>query len=190
MPITRYKTLGFNWLFQHSGTHQVGASAQESSPQSPTISYRHPTAILNYLEMTFYEEKLNHVKVKCYSNDRQIKSIIETRHFIDNNSEKDLKLDLLSHIRFTSKFHLQRLFKRYYGQTPRQYLIDKRIEKAKECLRKGMSVTETCFSVGFKSLGSFSQLFKTKTGKSPSEFQKEQVSRSKLHSDFQTLPND
>lgn len=140
--------------------------------------------------MTFYEEKLSHVKINCYSNDRQIKTIIETRHFIDNNFEKDLKLDFLSHIRFTSKYHLQRLFKRYYGQTPRQYLIDKRIEKAKENLKNGMTVTETCFTVGFKSLGSFSKLFKTKTGKSPSEFQKEQVSRSKVHPVFQPLAND
>ena len=49
---------------------------------------------------------------------------------------------------------------------------------SKEYLKKGMSVTETCFSVGFESLGSFSKLFKTKVGKSPSEFQKEQLSRS------------
>ena len=79
--------------------------------------------------MTFYQEKLNHIKNVCYSNDAQIKAIMDTRNFIDNNFEKDLKLDVLSHIRFTSKYHLQRLFKRYYGLTPRQYLIDKRIEK-------------------------------------------------------------
>ncbi|WP_394746748.1 helix-turn-helix domain-containing protein [Spongiimicrobium salis] len=129
--------------------------------------------------MTFYEEKLRHLKNSCYSNDKQIEVIIETRHFIDTNFDKNLKLDFLSHTRFVSKFHLQRLFKRYYGQTPRQYLIDKRIEKSKENLKKGMTVTETCFAVGFGSLGSFSTLFKTRTGKSPSQFQKEQVSRSK-----------
>ena len=50
-----------------------------------------------------------------------------------------------------------------------------------------MSVTETCFAVGFESLGSFSTLFKTKTGKSPTEFQKEQLSRSKIDSKFGTL---
>ncbi len=122
--------------------------------------------------MTFYEEKLNRVKNTCYSNEQQIEAIIETRHFIDTHFEQDLNLDFLSHIRFTSKYHLHRLFKRYYGVTPRQYLIDKRIEKAKEYLQNGMTVTETCFSVGFESLGSFSNLFKTKTGKSPSEFQK------------------
>ena len=91
-----------------------------------------------------------------------------------------MNLDLLSRFRFVSKFHLLRLFKKHYGLTPRQYLIDKRIEKSKEQLKKEMSVTETCFAVGFESLGSFSTLFNTKTGKSPSEFQNEQLSRSKL----------
>lgn len=129
--------------------------------------------------MTFYQEKLNHIKNICYSNEKQIEAVIETRRFIDTNFENDLKLDFLSHIRFISKYHLQRLFKRYYGVTPKQYLIDKRIEKSKESLKNGMTVTETCFAVGFESLGSFSKLFKTKTGKSPREFQKEQVSRSK-----------
>jgi len=129
--------------------------------------------------MTFYQKKINLIKNTLYTNEKQIEAIIETKRFIDINYEKDLKLDFLSHIRFTSKFHLQRLFKRYYGQTPRQYLIDKRIEKGKENLKKGMSVTETCFAVGFESLGSFSKLFKTKTGKSPSKYLKEQLSRSK-----------
>ncbi|GAB5474848.1 MAG: hypothetical protein Mars2KO_29470 [Maribacter sp.] len=140
--------------------------------------------------MTFYKDKISHIKNTSYSNEKQIETIIETRHFIDTNFDKNLNLDVLSHTKFISKYHLQRLFKRYYGLTPRQYLIDKRIEKSKENLRNGLTVTETCFAVGFESLGSFSKLFKRKTGKSPSEFQKEQVSRSKRDPDSQTLDHE
>ena len=133
-------------------------------------------------EMTFYETKIKQIKNSCYSNDKQIETVIATRNFIDNNFKNELNLDFLATELFTSKYHLLRLFKRYYGQTPRQYLIDKRIEKSKEHLKSGMKVTKTCFAVGFESLGSFSTLFKKKTGKSPSEFQKQQFSRSKLNS--------
>ncbi|MCB0279533.1 MAG: helix-turn-helix transcriptional regulator [Calditrichaeota bacterium] len=122
--------------------------------------------------MTLYEEKINQLKNSCYSNDKQIETVIATRHFIDTNFDKELNLDCLSDVGFTSKYHLQRLFKRYYGQTPKQYLIDKRIAQSKHYLITGRTVTETCFLVGFESLGSFSTLFKTKTGKSPSEFKK------------------
>jgi len=134
--------------------------------------------------MTFYEKELNRIRSIAYSNQGQINTVIGIRNYIENNYDVNLNLDLLSHIQFVSKYHLLRLFKKYYGLTPRQYLIDKRIEKSKEHLINGMSVTETCFAVGFESLGSFSTLFKTKTGKSPTKFQKEQLSRSKLDSEF------
>lgn len=134
--------------------------------------------------MTFYEREINRINSIIYSNKEQIETVIGVRNYIDNNYDTDLNLDLLSHLRFISKFHLLRLFKKHYGLTPRQYLIDKRIEKSKEHLKNGMSVTESCFAVGFESLGSFSTLFKAKTGKSPIEFQNEQLSRSKLDSEF------
>ena len=128
--------------------------------------------------MTFYESEIKRIKAACYSNDKQLEAVIATRHFIDTHFCEDINLDLLSHTGFLSKYHLLRLFKKYYGMTPRQYLMDKRIEKSKECLIKGMTVTDTCHAVGFCSLGSFSTLFKSKTGKSPAHFQKEQFSRS------------
>src|SRR5680860_1653557 len=93
--------------------------------------------------MNFYQSEINRIKNICYSNEGQIATVIGTRNFIDNNFEKELNLDLLSHIRFTSKFHLLRLFKKYYGLTPKQYLINKRMEESKKYLKKGMAVTET-----------------------------------------------
>lgn len=128
--------------------------------------------------MTFYQKELNRIRQTVYGNQAQIDAVIAIKNYIDTYYETDLNLNLLSKKKAISKFHLLRLFKRYYGITPRQYLIDKRITKAKTHLKHGMSVTETCFAVGFQSLGSFSSLFKAKTGKSPVLFQKEQLSRS------------
>ncbi|MEM7297128.1 MAG: AraC family transcriptional regulator [Bacteroidota bacterium] len=122
--------------------------------------------------MTFYEQELKRIKQSIYSNQFQIDTVIATKHFIDTNYEKDLNLELLSKILLTSKFHLLRLFKKNYGVTPKQYHINLRIQKSRELLKSGVSVTETCFSVGFESLGSFSALFKSRTGYTPSEFQK------------------
>ncbi|MFY0629642.1 MAG: helix-turn-helix transcriptional regulator [Flavobacteriaceae bacterium] len=134
--------------------------------------------------MNFYEKKLKETKAAVYSNQEQIETVIGIRNYIDNNYENNLNLDDISRIRYISKYHMLRLFKKYYGLTPRQYLIDKRIAKSKEQLKNGMSVTQTCFAVGFESLGSFSSLFKTRTGKSPNQYRKEQLSRSKLASKF------
>ncbi|MEM7109073.1 MAG: AraC family transcriptional regulator [Bacteroidota bacterium] len=132
--------------------------------------------------MTFYEKKLSRIKKVLYKNQEQINAVIAVRNYIDSNYDTDLNLDLLSKSQFISKYHLLRLFKKYYGLTPRQYLIDKRIEQSKKYLKNGMSVTEACYAVGFESVSSFSTLFKTKTGRSPVKFRKEQLSISRLNS--------
>ncbi|MEX0359439.1 MAG: helix-turn-helix domain-containing protein [Allomuricauda sp.] len=128
--------------------------------------------------MTFYEKEIHRIGRKVYANQSQINAVIRTRQYLENNYGANSNLNYLSSVGAVSKYHLLRLFKRYYGLTPSQYVTDKRIGKAKEHLKDGMSVTQTCFAVGFQSLGSFSTLFKRKTGKTPFEYQKEQLSRS------------
>lgn len=122
--------------------------------------------------MNRYNKEISRIKELCYSNQWQLDTVIGLKNYMDNNFNEKLNLNLFSRIRFVSKYHLLRLFKRYYGQTPNQYLIDKRIEKSKEYIKNGLSVSDTCYEVGFESLSSFSSLFKRKTGFSPSEYQK------------------
>jgi AraC-like DNA-binding protein len=122
--------------------------------------------------MTHYQSEIVRIRNICYSNKAQIETVIGTRHYINNNFDRELNLNLLSRTRFTSKFHLLRLFKKYYGQTPKQYLTDKRIEKSKDLLKNGRSVSETCFAVGFESQSSFCTLFKKRVGLTPTEIQK------------------
>ena len=76
------------------------------------------------LQMTFYQQELDRITATVYSNQEQIDTVIGIRNYINNNYGSELNLDYLSRTRFVSKFHLLRLFKRYYGQTPRQYLQD------------------------------------------------------------------
>ncbi|MDF3025992.1 MAG: AraC family transcriptional regulator [Fluviicola sp.] len=122
--------------------------------------------------MSFYQEEITRIKKICFSNERQLAAVVKTKQYIDNNLDKEVNLILLSNIGFASKFHLLRLFKKYYGMTPKQYLTDKRIEESIRNIKSGMTIAETCFSVGFECPSSFSTLFKSKTGFSPSEFQK------------------
>ena len=122
--------------------------------------------------MEFYQKEVHRLKKLLYSNESQISTVIGIRNYIENNYDQDLNLDLIAHMRYVSKFHMIRIFKRYYGFTPHQYLTTIRIQKAKEFLLAGKSVSETCFLCGFESLSSFSGLFKRRTTFSPSAYKR------------------
>ncbi|RPD39951.1 helix-turn-helix domain-containing protein [Chitinophaga barathri] len=100
--------------------------------------------------------------------------VVRAKLFIDNNYSNKIELDNISDEACFSKFHFIRLFSSAYGKTPHQYLVSVRIEKARELLRAGQSVSDTCFSVGFTSPTSFSTLFKKITGVSPLQYQASQ----------------
>ena len=138
--------------------------------------------------MTFYETEIQRIKKICFSNDKQLKTVISVKNYIDCNYEKEINLEFLSHTLYTSKYHLLRLFKRYYGLTPKQYLTIRRLEKSKEYLKQGMRVADVCYIVGYQTHSSFCTLFKTKIGLTPTEFQKEQLSQNPLHQYSITCP--
>ena len=98
--------------------------------------------------------------------------VVQAKLFIESNYADKIDVDNISDEAYFSKFHFIRLFKSIYGKTPHQYLKSVRIEKAQQLLKKGLSVTEVCISVGFDSLSSFSGLFKRMIGESPSAYSK------------------
>lgn len=116
--------------------------------------------------------------------------IVQAKLFIDANYADKIDLDNISDEAYFSKFHFIRLFKSIYGKTPHQYLKWVRVEKARQLLRTDKAVSETCFSVGFESLSSFSGLFKRIVGESPSSYAKRHRDTQKKihHSPFSYIP--
>ncbi len=90
------------------------------------------------------------------------------RDFIDHCYDHPLSLEQISEKACFSRYHFLRLFRQAFNKTPHQYLIERRIEKAKELLiADDLRVTDVCFEVGFQSLGSFSSLFHKCVGHAP-----------------------
>ena len=97
--------------------------------------------------------------------------LCRARQFIDDSYYQPLDLAEISKQACLSRYHFLRLFRDTFETTPHQYLIQRRIEKAKELLRaRSLSVTDVCFEVGFESLGSFSSLFRKCVGRAPSSY--------------------
>lgn len=67
-----------------------------------------------------------------------------------------------------SPAHFSREFRRTFGESPHQYLLTRRLERAAALLRNtDRTVTEICFAVGLSSLGSFITSFTRVHGLSP-----------------------
>ena len=121
--------------------------------------------------MTFYHDEVARLNKTLYPHDDLTKQIIDAKLYIDKHFSESINLDKIANKALISKFHFIRLFKKYYGRTPNQYLQEVRIGKAKKLLQKGNTIDDTCAAIGFVSKTSFISLFKKKTGMTPFFFQ-------------------
>ena len=97
--------------------------------------------------------------------------LVTVRAFIDRHYAKPLTIDRLAARAGLSHFHFIRAFHAAYGQTPHQYLRTRRVDRAKELLvTTPLPITEICDQIGFRSLGSFSSLFRRVTGETPGAY--------------------
>jgi AraC-like DNA-binding protein len=99
--------------------------------------------------------------------------LLRARDLIDARYAEPLDVQALARRAHTSPAHFSRRFKHTFGETPHQYLLTRRIERAKHLLREtDRSVTAISLDVGFQSLGSFSSKFKAIVGGNPTEYRR------------------
>ena len=100
-------------------------------------------------------------------------SIRDARAFIMQNYSGKISLDDLSTRYAMNKFYFQKLFKKYIGFTPNEYLISARMTHAKEFLRTtDMPVSEIACEVGIENTSHFIGLFKKHEGITPNVYRR------------------
>jgi transcriptional regulator GlxA family with amidase domain len=97
--------------------------------------------------------------------------LLRAKDRIDGAYGEPLDVPALARTALASPKHFIRTFRAAFGETPHQYLLRRRVERAKELLRAtDASVTEISLEVGFRSLGSFSTAFRSFAGEPPSRY--------------------
>lgn len=93
--------------------------------------------------------------------------------YLSSNLSADLSLDHLAEYSGISKYHLCRLFQKYIGKSPKEYITGLRIERAVELLlTTDMPANKIGYEVGIHDEYYFYRLFKKYTHMTPSEFRK------------------
>jgi AraC-like DNA-binding protein len=97
--------------------------------------------------------------------------LLRARSLADARFFEPLDVDDMARAAGLSRAHFSREFRRAFGESPHQYLLTRRLERAASLLRvTDRSVADICFSVGLQSVGSFTTSFTSTYGVSPTVY--------------------
>jgi AraC-like DNA-binding protein len=100
-----------------------------------------------------------------------VRHLLRAKDLIDACYREALDVPSLARAAHLSPAHFSREFRRAFGETPHQYLLTRRLERAAALLRNtDRSVAEICVAVGLRSVGSFTASFGRAFGLSPTAY--------------------
>ena len=93
--------------------------------------------------------------------------------YIRSNYEKDIRLEDLAKIANMSPYYFSHRFKKETGFSPKEYLINTRLEQIKILLvRTNKSIAEISYESGYSSADAMGNMFARRTGLSPREYRR------------------
>lgn len=110
-------------------------------------------------------------------NDKEIEFIPfvlkEAVNYINENIDEKIDVKLLSSMTKYNHLHFIRIFNKYLGLTPYQYILKRKVGKAKELIMEdNNSLVDIAIDLGFLSYSNFSKIFKRETSYTPDQYRK------------------
>jgi AraC-like DNA-binding protein len=100
-----------------------------------------------------------------------VRHLLRAKDLADARYADHIGVDDMAAAAGLSRAHFSREFRRAFGETPRAYLLTRRLERAAALLRStDHSVAEICLDVGLRSVGSFTSSFTRTYGISPTAY--------------------
>jgi len=104
--------------------------------------------------------------------------------YIEANLDQPITLEDIARAAGTTARSLQMAFRQFRGTTPMGFLRDRRLDRAHQALmdaRPGATVTDIASDWGFTHLGRFSQIYRARFGKSPSDTLRAALNGGRFH---------
>ncbi len=99
-------------------------------------------------------------------------AVARVRELIENRFEEDLSMEELAATARLSPYHFLRVFRRHTGLTPHAYLLQVRVDHAKQMLAAGTPIAETSAACGFADQSHLTRRFKSVLGVTPGQYRK------------------
>lgn len=155
----------------------------ENGPAVTAAADIYCSAIADVISSPFIASSLAHSlsmalcsEILLENPDNYPQSINNALDYCKNNFNAPINMDALAEVAGYSRSHFSRLFTKYLGVSPEEYLISLRIEKSANLLCEGEnSVKEVSLRCGFKDPNYFCKVFRKKMGYSPGTLRKSGV---------------
>jgi len=100
-----------------------------------------------------------------------VRHLLRAKDLADSRYREPLDVPALARAAHLSPAYFSREFRRTFGETPHQYLLTRRLERAAALLRTtDRTVSDICLTVGLRSVGSFTTSFGKLFGLSPTAY--------------------
>lgn len=97
--------------------------------------------------------------------------LILAKNYIKDKYTEDISLEQVAEHVNLNPVYFSKLFKKQTGETFSDYVMNMRIEKAKQLMRnEALSLKEICFQIGYNDPNYFSRVFKKCTNEAPKEY--------------------
>ncbi|MDC8104873.1 AraC family transcriptional regulator [Chryseobacterium sp. PTM-20240506] len=91
--------------------------------------------------------------------------------YIKKNLHQKLSIDSIAKLAYVSKSNFFKMFKDELGTSPNDFILQERINRAKELLATQNSIKETAYQTGFSDTNYFTRVFKQLVGVTPKTYQ-------------------
>ena len=177
-----YRELYQSWLFSPAGSRELKhiGLALKAELESGCMAGRLygeslATALAVHILQKYSNKQLQSRDYPSGLPSYKLRQVIE---YIQAHLEQDLNLTQLAEVAELSQYYFVRMFKQSVGVAPYQYVLQCRVERAKQLLQKNnLAIAQVALCCGFTDQNHLTRVFRRLTSTTPKAYRGTQMQR-------------
>ena len=139
-------------------------------------------SLTNALTVNLLRDYGGKPKILTYEGGLSNRQFLQVTDYINDCLTLTIKVQDMAKLIGISRFHFTRLFKQTTGISPHQYVMQQRIELAKQLLKQDLAIADIALECGFNSHSHLGKYFRAMTGMTPKAYRQDCINQAKFFS--------